>query len=178
MGNRLTKKIAQSLLYKWGINSRLAYGSRGRHDPLIMTMARQIIRQLSFNPGDLVYDCDGFNHVICGLVEEYESGDGICRFWNDSGKNFRKLYNVDGLSIPHIPQFVFSDGTYSCRCSLGLCPPKTREEIEARVLSSLEKNLKLGCSFVAYKSERYQALTNGEHICDENGILLYEFRER
>ena len=102
MGNRaLRKQFARELkaaghhvpLYRG--NKRVAWSYYKA--PLL----RRLLTLLALKPGDVVNDCDGFNHEISSIV-------GV------SIRHFRgcRVLGIDG-------QYAFTDGTWSCGCPSG-----------------------------------------------------------
>lgn len=101
---------------------------------------------LSLEPGDLVQDCDGFNHRVASL--EYHTCRGV--------------FTVD--------QVRFQDGGSSCGCPRGLgraCTPEFITEYH-RMWNEYQVEHNTGFE-VAWMME---ALAEGRPLCDENGLRI------
>lgn len=123
---------------------------------------------LSTQPGTVVHDCDGFNHVVKGLARN----DRLYAD-NRAGKYTKTWYRYED-------QLEFEDGSWSCGCPGGIEPARSREEIEAWM-----KGYYLSDGFTTWfggdiseKVLRMKAdLLAGEHICDERGVLLDKYKD-
>lgn len=114
--------------------------------------------KLQFKTGDIVHDCDGFNHEFL--------------FWDYPTRWIR-----GASSMLFVEQAKFADGKLSCGCPYGPSAPMKQSEIEAYMKAyyndpALEKNGWLSNETCI---KRRNALNNNEHICDERGFLLEEF---
>lgn len=161
MGNRALRKEVVKLMKERHVQGKLYCGHR--HSALRGLRARRLRNlkaYLSIRPGDLVHDCDGFNHVVSKVP-----------FYHTT------MWTTNSI-ILDICQIEFEDGRLSCGCS----PPEkplTREEIESYHKSWYnEEKLKQWWEDFTIHLKRYKALMSGQHICDENGILLPEFVDK
>lgn len=123
-------------------------------------------------PGTLVQDCDGFNHIVKKLVTYTYAGKitnrkGLTSFQNETWR--RKGY------VFVFPQVEFEDGRYSCGCEGTPEPPEARDLIEKRALHWY-LNPNPGWPLTEMQVKRKDALLRGEHITDEQGVLLEDFR--
>lgn len=127
-------------------------------------LLRQMIYLLTLKPGSLVNDCDGFNHRVS----------------DDVGHGGLFHYGFRGGSTFHIQQVSFDDGTYSCGCDGSPEAAKSREEIERFFGEITQEYIKeqrtLGWNMDS-SQRMYDTIKNGGHICDENGLILPEFKE-
>ncbi len=162
MGNRALRKKAGEAMKAAGFPKRFYRGNRrtglryfrARH-------LRELLYMLSIKPGDLVNDCDAFNHRVKGPIFH-----GFVR-WDDNTYVFQ------------LDQLEFEDGRYSCGCPGGPGPAWTREQIENYMREgftdeSIAESKKFGW-WTTNSQKMCEALREGRHICDENGIKLPEF---
>lgn len=178
MGNRANRKKAQEYLSAWGFQGRLWTGRRSwtsKND-----IANAVIATFRFRPGDVVNDCDGFNHKIIAL----SGREGWLHAMDTTGKNAidaLRYSHSSGVSIAlwNIPQYLFEDERLSCGCSTGCETAFTRKEIEEYFLSITDEYIaeqkRLGWWNEA-SQKKVDAVRAGHHICDEQGICLPEFR--
>lgn len=105
MGNRKRRKELAVLVRLRG-GGRLYCGTKKKawHRLKGHTL-RHMLHVLSFAPGDVCNDCDGYNHVIADYV------------W----------YRVDGCRA--VDRLIFADGRMSCGCPYGPDPAWTEEQI-------------------------------------------------
>lgn len=115
--------------------------------------------KLQFKSGDLVHDCDGFNHEFLEWVGTTRWDYGTC-------------------SILFLEQAKFTDGKLSCGCPGSPSKQMTREEIEAYMKAYYsDLALQEGGWTLDERSVKFrQALNSGQHVCDERGIVLPEFK--
>jgi len=126
----------------------------------------EYLRKLSFKPGDVVNDCDGFNHEIKKLLP-------WIGYWSRNGRKTTYTLQMD--------QFEFTDGGRSCGCPSGVVPawsvekitkfhrPHTDEEIE---------KLKRNGWWTAKSQQREDRVRRGELLCDERGFKLPKPEEK
>lgn len=161
VGNKTLRRELSTALRKAGCSKRLYKGSKYTAYKLMdAAYLRNMLHMLSFKPGDLAHDCDGFNHRVKGYI----------------------YYYVDRshASFLLVNQLVFEDGRYSCGCPGGPETPKPRDEIEQFFNPAPEQieKMKRDGWWTKQSQVTYDTLRSGKHICDENGILLPEFRSR
>lgn len=178
MGNRANRKKAQEYLSAWGFKGRLWTGKMSwaqKND-----IAATVITTFRFRPGDMVNDCDAFNHRIIAL----SGREGGLHAMDTSDKNAieaLRCHHTLGVSIAlwSIPQYLFEDGRLSCGCPAGCETALTRKEIEEYFLSITDEYIaeqkRLGWWNEA-SQKKVDAVRAGHHICDEQGICLPEFR--
>lgn len=173
MSSRKLRRQAAELIKKHGLG-KLYYG-RGRiaRNELRSYKLREIIQKLSYKPGDLVQDCDGFNHNIVKFICHYS----IITSYKSLNKE--RSRHTKTWVINDVDQFEKEDGTWSCGCNISPDDPWTREEVEAYHLLTDEqiKTYKEGgWSWTDLDQKRQDILKAGGHICDEEGRLLPEFK--
>jgi hypothetical protein len=123
---------------------------------LSAALLKTLLHQLQFKPGDLVHDCDGFNHRIKRFVKY--------RWWN----------GVIDIEVE------FENGGRACGCNISPKPPRTREYIEECFKSMELTEVKEGDESWTWWNKKHQAalrqaVLRGEHVVDEDGILLPAF---
>lgn len=182
MGNRANRKLAMERLKQWGFKGRLWTGPRDWNNK--NWAARDVLAALPDINLTIIYDCDGFNHRVLGLAGHTSKGqfrrpltkEQIAEINLMSKSSFSHGFVVDGNKIP---QLLLENDRFACGCG-GIEPPHTRKQIEESFLAISEEAIK------SHKTQgwwnnlaqfRLNALRNGEHICDEEGLLLPEFLE-
>lgn len=115
---------------------------------------RRLIDGARVQPGDLIHDCDGFNHRV-SAVEQVVSGSMV-----------RELVAID---------ISFDDGSARCGCGVTMLP-RSREEIEAwwREWLPYQHDEATGWDLGPFYVEMHRRLISDEHICDEEGKVLPE----
>lgn len=147
--SKLRKKLASLL------GRRLYKGKRGKH-VFGAGWLRTLIWKAEFAEGQLVSDCDGFNHVVTETIHVESVFRGVSLVRN----------------IEHTKQRL---GEVSWFCHIG--PPRSRLEIETELKQWYTDpewnpdNSELSPTIV----KRRDALLCGKHITDEQGILLPEY---
>lgn len=113
---------------------------------------------LNIKSGDLVHDCDGFNHVVVevGFVDWWEHG-------------------ITGNLILSLICRVGDGNRFTCGCLYSPDFPQTRKNIEKYFKNILCNEgstapLKSQGWWDDLSDLRRQVFLNGRHICDENGI--------
>ena len=149
MGNRAKRvKLAKILkskglgrLYKTGHKRKFwkEYGAR-----FIKYYCQYFSREI----GELVHDCDGFNHVIKAYDRE-----AVKNKWDRAN------------------QYVFEDGRWSCGCG-PVDDPMPRSEIEGAIVAYWDNFPDELAQASDEQKEVYRILKAGGHICDERGIKL------
>lgn len=149
LGQRL-KELGWGKLYKG--NRRTSYRFlRAAH-------MKNMLQALSYQKGDLVHDCDGFNHVVEEpIVEQFSR----CNVW-----------------VAYVKRVVFDDGSESCGCSAP-DPAYTQENIEAFFKAYLQDGelAANGWTGSLFDQELKKRLDAGEHIADERGLVLPELKQ-
>jgi hypothetical protein len=125
---------------------------------------------LGVKEGDLLHDCDAFNHRAKSI-------------------EFFKTHTRRGWFI--CDYFAIKDdGNSFCGCNSFPEKPHSREEIEAYVLrwndekgeysDSVEEQIQQVSQMEGWEKFKkwVEVLKSGGHICDEDGILLEEFRSK
>jgi hypothetical protein len=158
MGNRALRREVVKLMKERHVPGKLYSGHR--HSALRGLRAwslRQLKSYLSIKPGDVVHDCDGFNHIV-RAVEFYKT-----------------TAYTSNSKIVVAADVVFEDGRIACNCSVPK-KPRAREEIEAYFRAWYADNgLRPWWHELGVDQRRCDALKNGQHICDKRGVLLPEF---
>ena len=127
-----------------------------------------MLRKLQYAPGDICHDCDGFNHVVVKWLPSIRD----FTYWSYSG-SYIKGWVID------VDQFEKQNGGWSCGCETSPDPPVSREYIEQYIkkyLNDPKLNEQGWVTNEGLDKKRREALNNGEHICDERGILLEEYK--
>jgi hypothetical protein len=151
--------------------------------------------------GDVIHDCDGFNHRIksieffkqpidhkmatCSNTKENEYIDRTIA----ETKGYPKK-DITGIKPrrrgrSYICDFEVMPEDGGCFCGCGAFPEKahSRDEIEKYVLSwdceegweTINQGILNGLGDSNNIKKMIEALKNGEHICDENGIRYEQF---
>ena len=194
MGNHATRKKIAKLLKERGLG-KLYYGNKNvAHRMLRGSWMQTLLYKLQFKVGDLVNDCDGYNHIITKIMTHYTKSEkwiGHERRKNPSAKKFPragqlgspfyknpsdyKWVGLKGTKVVELDQFEFGEGHWSCGCSGSPEAPHSREELESTMLEFLkgwEDREKY-----PHHAKMFEALNAGNHILDDQGILLPEFKE-
>lgn len=167
MGNHAKRRQVALRLKELGLG-KLYRGSKVAARKRLSTRTLDDLwRFLCLEPGDVVQDCDGFNHVFKELLP--------LRFHHSRWAS-RELgiASVRGW-VFHVDQCVFEDGQRSCGCSPP-CLPESREDIEAGMSTFLNDPAHVGWDS-PLNEELRKRLNTGEFICDEQGLLLEELRK-
>lgn len=150
---RRRRRIA-ALLKKRGLG-KLYYGNKKAAFKWVNLAA--IENALKYAPGDVVNDCDMFNHVVEGYRTHYNA------------RKYGKALILD--------QVTFTDGRWSCGCG-GLEAPWPVEKIlEIWCMPASEEPPPAG---VTYRTSEFEqalidANKNGQPIVDDRGVLLEQF---
>lgn len=160
MGNRQNRKLAGQLLKKWNIPKNFVetYQTYPKTKYSSSDVIARINKVLKYDLGDIVTDCDGFNHMIIGLLSGYEKMYPI--IWHPSTSPFPN----------RIISFVYSDGFTSCGCRQSLLgPPRSKKAIENEFLSDDKRYLSTRLTGIMMKYHK-----QGISALDENGMLTQE----
>lgn len=163
MGNRkLRKEVAKAIReYPYPLGCRKLYVGRkfaafrwGLH----AWRLRELLKLLSFKPGDLINDCDGFNHRVVKPLPSYAGGK-----YGGKGGEFT------------LSQFEMENGCYSCHA----VPPWTVERIvkyhrEVWTQDEIDKYKSGGWEFTGHLQKLRDILDRGEPICDSDGLPLFK----
>lgn len=161
MGNHARRSAVAKIVKAAGLGRLYIGTKREAWRAMSAGYLKELERKLSIRPGDLVNDCDGFNHVVRGR--------------RDDG---RLTVGMKSVSVVEVSQFEFEDGRWSCGCPTSPDPPETREAIEASTLRYLSTVGEDEWQYHGKRGrDRLEALRRGEHVCDERGILLPEFSD-
>jgi hypothetical protein len=205
MGNRAKRVELARLLKEKGVPSRLYKGNRNiTRKKLRSRDLDNMTDTLNFySLGAVVSDCDGYNHRIAGWVnmKETVSINGKMCFastttpkskifqyefntWYGAGRRSPKRERNEKMRGPNygywlqLPRVSYVDGSLSCGCSASPGCPETREEIEGGTLEHYKNNpeefQQLDENSRSFKI--YCWLKAGGHICDEDGIMLPEWK--
>jgi len=156
MGNRALRKRAGQLLKQAGHGKRLWRGSKRRgRSHFNARHTRHVIERLERKPGDLVNDCDGFNHVIKDYII----------WWGEWDTNFL-VVNVD--------QYAFEDGRWSCGCPYGPVDAWTVDQIRNFHDLSDEtiESHREGGWWTEKNQKLIDRIRSGDPITDERGVKL------
>jgi hypothetical protein len=152
MGNRSLRVELAKELKK--IGCRLYAGNfRAARRYWTAHQMRYMLARLAIKPGDLINDCDGFNHRVIGPKVYYQAAENYYRHSLYTKFRYR-------TKVPMIDQFILDDGTWSCGCPYGPVEAWTVEQIE-----EFHRGGDDGDSLV-------EKLKRGESICDAQGIKL------
>ncbi|MFA6049972.1 MAG: hypothetical protein WC761_02140 [Candidatus Paceibacterota bacterium] len=162
MGNRALRKAASEAL------GRRVY--RGNRNVACRTLRARKLKRLindgSFKPGAVVHDCDGFNHHV---------GEAVVLCIS------RPLPGINGTTVVREVELVSAEtGNVFCSCApLTSGVVATREVIEKWWVSWIDYQRSNGTGWAsgAYYDAIKAALDRGEHLCDEDGVLLPVWRE-
>lgn len=165
MANHAKRREAARLLKGRGLGKLYRGNKRNAWQLLRADCLDELIYKLQFRPGQLVNDCDGFNHVIRDVVKP-------SRRWSKDW-----LEASSEASVLSIDQFELENGSWSCGCPTSPEPAKTQEAIEKDFARWLEDADPQQMSNPVVYERMKKALQEGRHICDEQGKRLPEFRE-
>lgn len=169
MGNRALRKQAAKLMKEKGIG-KLYYGNKNvSHRTLSAADLRRMIFLLSLKPGDLVNDCDAFNHRFAKYVD---AGYSRCFSRYSRTKSYTRTWWCD--------QVEFEDGGWSCGCPASPCEPYTVAQIENFHAPNTEAEAmaKEGGWWTEADEAKKAALLSGQPITDEHGIILEQFKRK
>ena len=161
MGNSSLRRQAAEALKKAGAPKLWksppgGCGYAGTVHRLRASQLRKIIHLASLKPGDIVFDCDGFNHRIKSFKWS--------RLWQGS---------------IWVNQFEFDDGTWSCGCMVPELA-HTSKQIDTEwlgVLTHPEHDFEdTNDRWKEVYIKRLEALQAGKSICDHAGFVLPEFQ--
>lgn len=156
MGNRALRAQLGKLVKRFYTGHKLA-----AYSALPAWRLRRLIKEASVREGDLIHDCDGFNHRVESATIVMNRV-GSWRY--PKGSNGTYMREVD---------IVITGGQYRCSCSPP-SPPLPREEIEKWFLSWIEYQRSSGTMWAdgAEYDDMLKRLQSGLPICDEDGCPL------
>lgn len=160
MGNRAKRKEVAGLLREHGLGKKLYRGRKRTAWGMLRSGDLDVmLRKLRFKPGAVVNACDVLNHrVVKWRTHESKMED----YWRGQGQ------------VTRIGSFESEDGFALCGCPYSPDPALPREEIE-RWLAEVDS----GADPYFFDLVKIQeALGRGEHVCDEDGILLPTYYRR
>ncbi len=129
----------------------------------------RVLLSTAVEPGGLLHDCDGFNHV----VEKTE------HIWVKQ-RNWRGYPGIGNAEMLQEIDILFADGGIRCQCGDGSArPPAAWQAIEKWFLSWIEYQRKSGTGWAdgPYYDEILRRLKNGERVTDDFGCELPQLRE-
>lgn len=156
MGNRKLRKELTAALKEIGHSGKLYHGSRRiALRALSASRLKEMLRLLSFKPGDLVNDCDGFNHRVKG----HRVNDIV---WDKDTR------------VIDLHRLVFDDGGWSCGCPYGPDEPWSIVNIlKFHTFNDEEITEQKRLGWWNDKRQAFQdKVRAGGPICDEDGIKL------
>jgi hypothetical protein len=170
MGNKKLRKLVSTAMKKRGFHEQLYRGNkRVCHRHLPAYRLKRLLFILSLEPGkSLINDCDGFNHRVMGYAP---------RRHNRANLRWKQKRHI---SIFEIDQLIREDGCYTCGCPGGPDDPWTNEQIfkyQRYSKDEIEEAKKEGW-WHDHRQKIQDALEQGIPICDDDGILLQEFRRQ
>lgn len=174
MGNHAKRKEVARLLKQQGLGKLYRGNSNVARTMLSKGCLNELLFKLKYKAGDLVNDCDGYNHVLVKWLPEKRYSEN----WigHDSRVNGKyKWIGLKGTSVADLDQFEIEEGRWSCGCPYSPDPPRSREDIEKDTLRYLS-DPNTDWHRDSKREAILLALQAGQHICDESGILLPEFR--
>ena len=181
-----------------GIRKRLYFKLRRYHGGLW----HNVDKILALKPGNLLHDCDGFNHRVKSVEFHklyLDAKTATCTSKEQSAHVDRSLRETKGYPEKDVcgakprkrPRWfvqdvtvIAEDGNCFCGCSAFPEAPKTREEIEKYLLGwDCEKGWEIinqGTMNGIGDTENFRAMIaeikSGGHICDGDGVQLERFR--
>lgn len=163
MGNRAKRKQLAELIKKHKLNSKLYRGPKlALYKRMRSMQLDRTISQLQFEKGDLVGDCDGFNHIYDHIISAV---------WYLGYRSGYKHY------IFGVKSFVDSNGYEGCSCGSSPHAPMTVKEIEDGIREYYEVKM---LQNLRWSDEKMNIMDSSdakkyfsvEPICDERGIKL------
>lgn len=152
MGNRKLRQEASKALKELGYGRLYPSGKKRQAHRLRAHTLKRIIFLANLRKGDVVNDCDGFNHILAEDPQVFET-------WN---------------GLPEFEQLLFDDGKLSCGCPYGPDEPWTPEQIMQ--FHHLKDDQIAEQKRLGWWSDKDQALIDrirqGLPITDEDGIKL------
>jgi len=162
MGNHKKRtQIAQQMKQK-GLG-RLYKGSKRKAWGFLRGRTlNDTLRLVSLNPGDLVNDCDMFNHKVKEIIPER---------WTHKSWTGKKAKGWVYMPC----QLLFEDGRRSCGCGAPEAP-YTPQKIADSLRECYEYNeLEFNDSFKdVFNHEIMRRIKEGKMLTDEQGIILPE----
>lgn len=136
MGNKKLRKLVAAKLKQNAYGKLYTGGTKFQaYRSLNAKQLKEILFRLNLAPGDIVNDCDLFNHVIESIPMPTWSfrlrNSRIKTYWNSQ-------------------QFKYTDGTYSCGCPWSPANPLTATQIRKLLL---EYKLNFDCNDDGFKTQ-------------------------
>lgn len=162
MGNRANRKEIGQLMQRAGLPRRFMRGKKFAAYRLARyANLAELKRKLRFKPGDIVNDCDGFNHRI----ERWMT--------NTSRSNSRSAKVITTFQA----KFVSEHGVarWSCGCPISPSESLSQKEIEDyhdELVSDLEDWIGQGWIERGNRNDPTTRRSLGLPICDEHGFRL------
>lgn len=166
MGNRKLRRQVQKLLDEQGLGPLYTRGTKfSAYRSLPADVLKFLIRRLSVKPGDMINDCDGFNHVVVGPAI-YRS----------------RWHNNRAARTLQFDQYNLENGLRSCGCPYGPVEALTPEEVNEFFKTFYDdeniESLKAGGWWTENDQFKYDALKAGESLCDDRGMILEKFKRK
>lgn len=153
MGNRKLRRELGQKLKEAGYGKLYTGNKRNAFRYLRAANLKRLLFLVSLRPGDLVNDCDGYNHRV-KEIRPYRPWFGVIDF----------------------EQLIFEDGRWSCGCPYGPDKPWSPERIRNfHNLSDEEIDKMKKTGWWDDRNQRLiERIRSGEPITDEHGIYLEE----
>ncbi len=160
MGNRkLRKQLAQELKSR-GVGRLYRGNKREAWRYYHASTIHRFLQLMDIEVGDVVNDCDGFNHRVAELITFYRT----------------KSYTLRSAVVASNEQFKFDDDRMSCGCPYGPDNPWSVEDIESFFRSQYHPEniacMKDGGWWTENDEKMLDALSKGQRICDDLGMKI------
>lgn len=149
MGNRALRKQASQIL---GLS--IYKGSKLRKYTLLKARdLHRLINDASYNVGDIIYDCSGYNRKI-------------------AKKEIKIAKDINGHYVYDV-EIIFDDNSYRCDCTW-VHPALPKELVQNKILSWITfcKEEMSDWADTPFYREVQRRHENGEEFLDENGCVL------
>ena len=168
MGNRALRVKLARRLKELGLGKLYCGDKRVAHRRLYAGQLKELLWKLSFAPGDLANDCDGFNWVVIRWLTGHSSNYGYNRGW-DSKAIQGWVFETD--------QFEKGDNWWSCGCPGSPSPAWTQEQVEQYMKAWANDPSQSDWTEGPYYDAVRAAFKAGEHVTDAQGRLLPKYVE-
>lgn len=149
MKKKLRQEVAR-LMKEKGLGKLYAKSANQARKGLTTFQMRKLLRILEIKPGDIVNDCDGFNHVIKEIhLETHTTYNGI---------NY----------VEHT--VVFESGRFSCGCGSEFQPALPPEVIDRYHRAYMHDEHLIKQGWINPDSWMFKCWEEGKMVCDENGF--------
>lgn len=161
MGNRALRRQLSEMI---GVRIYTGFSKIAALEYFPARKLRRLLVLASVRPGDLVQDCDGFNHRVTKVNLVWDNGS-----WKER--------NVKGRYLSDI-QFEFEDGHVPCGCGADRTPSSVAEIEEFwSEWIPYQRHNGFGWADGPFYDEILRRLSSKESICDKDGIMLPELRK-